>query len=470
MTRRLLLIAALFLLVRAATVVAYRDTLYYYGMVAGQYAMAEAAWSGHWLAHDQTLSGAALREARRQGRPIPLEEWQGLPRSGRYTTFPAVDLPGYAYLIAFTSRLFAESLTARYALAAQVLVELLSVLLFVHCVSLVLGARVAFLTGLVYIFGFPFIWPIASQPMRDVFVMGSYTTFIAATFVFLRKRGGAAWIQATLLLAAGSLLLWVRPHGYYLVAVLLPLVALASGRSLKQRAGFAALLVLVPWLLFGYPLRRFNMRHYGVPQTGGVGLALWQQLGVVPNNPYGFKKSDDALVPFVRERYGRDLEYASPEMNRLLTEYSLQVIREHPGYYLKALAFTALEIAWTPLDLVPPFRLVEFSSSGLTLAEFARTHPVSFVYKVFNRVALLSFFHGALILGVFMLRRRWAQRLELAVLLAPFAYTAAVQLGIVFTSRYMTAGAWVLVLPVAWGLNELLESRAQEQRGDGGST
>ena len=43
--------------------------------------------------------------------------------------------------------------------------------------------------------------------MRDVFVMGSYTTFIAATFVFLRKRGGAAWIQATLLLSAGSLLL-----------------------------------------------------------------------------------------------------------------------------------------------------------------------------------------------------------------------------------------------------------------------
>ena len=93
----------------------------------------------------------------------------------------------------------------RYALAVQVLVELASVLLFVHCVSLVLGMRVAFLTGLCYVFGYPFIWPMASQPMRDVFVMGSYSTFIAATFVFLRKRGGAAWILATLLLAAGSL-------------------------------------------------------------------------------------------------------------------------------------------------------------------------------------------------------------------------------------------------------------------------
>ena len=94
MTRRLLLIAALVLLLRAATIVAYRDTLYYYGMVAGQYAMAEAARSGHWFAHDPTLSGAALGEAKRQGRPIPLEEWQGLPRSGRYTTFPAWTYPG----------------------------------------------------------------------------------------------------------------------------------------------------------------------------------------------------------------------------------------------------------------------------------------------------------------------------------------------------------------------------------------
>jgi hypothetical protein len=459
--RALLLIAASFLLVRAATIVAYRDTYYYYGMVSGQYGIAQAAYTGHWFAHDPVLSGAAMREAARQRRHIPIEEWSSFQRSGRYTTYPAVDLPGYGYLIAFTSRWFDDHLTARYALAIQVLVELTSLLLFVTCVSLVLGGRTALITGLAYVFAYPFIWAIASQPMRDVFVLLVYATTMAAVFVFLRARGPASWLICGLLLFAGSALLWVRPHGYYYFFFLIPLVALAGRRSRAERAAFVAMLVLVPYLTFGHPFRRFNLRHYGVPETGSVGLALWQQLGIVAGNPYGFAKSDEAMVPWVKAHYGRDVDYASPEMNRLLGEFALRVIREDPGYYLRALAATTLEIAWTPLDIVPPFPLVEYSSSGLTLAEFARAQPGSFAYKVFNRVALTTFFYGALILALLMARRHWSQRLEIAVLLSPFLYTVATQLGVVFTSRYMAAGAWVLVLPIAWGVEQALAARAR---------
>lgn len=465
--RSLLIVGALFLLVRGATIVAYRDTLYYYGMVAGQYGMAEGAYKGHWFAHDAALSGTVLRAATAERRHIPLEEWQRFEGSGHYTTYPALDLPGYAYIIAFTSRFVDDQLTARWALAIQVLVELSSVLTFVSCVSPAFGARTAFLSGLVYVFGYPFIWPIASQPMRDVFGLFSQAAFVAAVLVFLRARGKAAWLGSAALLGAGSILLWVRPHSYYLALALVPLVALARERSRRARAGLAAMLVLVPWLVFGYPLRLFNLRHHGVPETHSVGLALWQQLGVVGGNRYGFAKSDEALAPWVKAHYGRDVAYGSPEMNRLLGEYALRVIREDPGYYLRCLAETVLEIGKTPLDLVPPFPLVEYSSSGLGLVEFARRHPGSFVYKLFNRALLTAFFYGSLLLALRLALRRPRERLELALLLSPFLYTAATQLGVVFTSRYMTAGAWVLVLPIAAGLEELLARRAEQPPGAG---
>ena len=70
--RRLLLgLAVAFLLVRAATVLAYRDTLYYYGMVSNQFAIAEAAYKGHWFAWDKELAGNVMREAKEQDLPPP---------------------------------------------------------------------------------------------------------------------------------------------------------------------------------------------------------------------------------------------------------------------------------------------------------------------------------------------------------------------------------------------------------------
>ena len=95
MARRLLVVAVAFVVVRTLTIHAYRDTLYYYGLVVHQFAIAEAAYNGHWFAQDQVRSGAALR-ARRTGSGGTSRSRSGprfLPRD-RYTTFPAADLPG----------------------------------------------------------------------------------------------------------------------------------------------------------------------------------------------------------------------------------------------------------------------------------------------------------------------------------------------------------------------------------------
>lgn len=452
MGRKLAAVALLFLLVRALTAYAYRDTLYYYGMIGHQFAIADAAYSGHGFAHDPVLSGAALAEAKRQGRHVPLEEWGSLPRSGRYVTFPAADLPGLGYLIAWTSRLAGGGLTTRYAYAVQVAVELLSVLAFALCAARVLGARVGIASALVYVLAFPFIWPVASLPMRDVFILGTYASWISAVFLFL-YRPAARFVPVILaLLAAGSLLAWVRPHGYYFFLVLLPLVLVARERGRRARAAFAAALVLVPWLLFGLPLRYFNLRHYGVAETDALGRTLFQHMGIAQPNPYGFTLPDEGMLPFIRERYGRDVEYASPEMNRLLGDYARRVMREDPLYYLKTVALACREMLVTPLDFVPPFPLVEYSSSGLTPLEYARRHPFAFAFKALNRAFLALFFYGGVLLALRLARRERQARLRLLVLLSPLVYAALVQAATHFEARYNATAAWVLVLPWGWAL------------------
>ena len=174
MGRTLAALAVLFLLLRVVTVAAYRDTLYCYGLVSHQFSIAEAAYKGHGFTYDAVLTENASKEANRSGRHIPLEEWARLAGSGEYTAYPAADLPGLGYLIAATSRRFGDRLTTRYAMAIQVSVQLASLLLFAGCVASVFGPRVALLAGLVYVLGYPFIWPLASKPMRDVFLVGFY--------------------------------------------------------------------------------------------------------------------------------------------------------------------------------------------------------------------------------------------------------------------------------------------------------
>lgn len=452
MARKLAKVALLFLLVRALTVFAYEDTLYYYGMITHQFAIADAAYSGHGFAHDPVLSGTALAEAKRQGRHIPLEEWSRLPRSGSYVTFPAADLPGLGYLIAWTSRLAGGALTTRYALAVQVSVELLSVLAFTLCAARALGERVALASAVVYVLAFPFIWPVASLPMRDIFIMGTYASWISGTVLFQRRPQPRFVPVIGGLLAFGSVLLWVRPHGYYFFFVLLPLVFWSSERSRRARATFALALVLVPWFVFGLPLRQFNLRHYGVAETDALGRTLFQHMGIAQPNPYGFTLPDDGMLPFIRSRYGREVEYASPEMNRLLGDYARRVMREDPLYYLKTVALACREMLKTPLDFVPPFALPEYGSSGLGALEYARQHPFAFMFKAFNRAFLALFFYGGVFLAVRLARRQPTTRLPLALLMSPLAYAALVQAATHFEARYMATAAWVLVLPWGWAL------------------
>jgi hypothetical protein len=288
--------------------------------------------------------------------------------------------------------------------------------------------------------------------MRDVFIMGTYAAWIAAVFLFLHRPQPRFAAPTVVLMVLGSLLLWVRPHGYYFCVLLLPLVLWSRERSLRARAAFGLALLLVPWLSFGRPLRAFNLRHYGVAETDALGRTLWQHMGIAQPNPYGFTLPDEGMLPFIRERFGKEVEYASPEMNRLLGDYARRVMREDPLYYLKTVALACGEMLKTPVDFVPPLPLVEYGSSGLSLVGYARAHPLAFAFKAFNRVFLAVFFYGGLFLAVRMGHALPGARLRLAVLLSPLAYAVLVQAATHFESRYMATAAWVLVLPWGWAL------------------
>ena len=78
MARKLLLVTVAFAIVRVATLVAYRDKYYFYGMIASQFAIAEAAYTGHAFAQDAALASAAMDLAKREQRYVSMEEWKGL--------------------------------------------------------------------------------------------------------------------------------------------------------------------------------------------------------------------------------------------------------------------------------------------------------------------------------------------------------------------------------------------------------
>ena len=56
---------------------------------------------------------------------------------------------------------------------------------------------------------------------------------------------------------------------------------------------------------------------------------------------------------------------------------------------------------------------------------------------------------------MFLLREKTA-RLEAARLMSPLIYTLATELPLHFEPRYLTTGAWVLVLPFAYYLDKAI--------------
>jgi hypothetical protein len=450
--RGVVLLAALFFSSRAG-VVSYYDSIcffYYYGMVSNQYAIAEAAFNGHFNSEDFGLKKTVRTEAFERERPIPIEEWKDYPKTGKYTTFPAQDLPGYGYLIAYTSKLAGGELTTRYAYAVQLAAEFAAMLALAACAGAMLGGRAALCFGLFYIFLFPFIWPLAFQPMRDIFNFAVSSFSVAAFFAYSRGKGTGSLIAAAALLVLSSLLLWVAPRCYYCIFLLAPASFFAANKTLASKTVFAVLCVAVPVSVFGIPYRNFNIAHYGTPDTATIGRGLWEGMGIAGENKYGFKLDDSAMIPFLRERGYENVSYGSPEMNRLLGEYAIDVIKKDPGFYLKTILVRARQMARNPLPMFYQQKTPR-NESGLSRSEYIRKNPIDAAMGIAQNAWALAVFHLGLILSAAMVFSRRGRRAEAVVFLLPVFYLLATTLPLHFEARYMAAGAPALIAPLLWG-------------------
>ncbi|MCC6159141.1 MAG: hypothetical protein IT350_13920 [Deltaproteobacteria bacterium] len=459
MAKKLALLALLFLLVRAGTIALYSHhrTYYYYGQVAGQFAIAEAKWDDRDFSFDRTRERAAEDLAARERRFVPVSEWGTLPK-GEYETFPAVDLPGYGYLIAWTSRLLGGELTSRWAFAAQLLAECAGVLLFVWSLARLISPRVGLLAGLGYGLAYPMIWPQASQPMRDVFFIPILALVVFALTIF-KSASRHEKIFVPVAIAIASLLLWVRPSAYFVFFFVVPLAVLTPGRSLRARAVLAACLVGVPIALYTIPVRAFNERHYGTSDLHFLGRGLWEGMGIIPDNPYGFALDDRVLVEWVRSR-GVDAPYGSVEMNRVLSEYVFEVLRKDPAYYLKTLAARAVVFAKTPLDFVPPRPVPMRDKQAISVFAYAWADPVGYFYNLLSIYAFAFLWIGAPATVFWLLRER-SRWWEILVLNVPLIYTFCAFFPLNHEPRYMAAAAWCVLAAFARGADAL----AQRWRG-----
>jgi len=297
--------------------------------------------------------------------------------------------------------------------------------------------------------------------MRDIFVVSVYAFYIGAFFIFSRRSDALSYLLVFLLVALASLILWVRPSAYYFFFVIVPFIFFLKEKSVQSRVIFALATILVPLIVYGHAFADFNLRYYGMADTDLLGRTLWEGMGIVKDNPYGFALDDGALVPWCKSR-GYNVKMSSPEMNKVLGDYSRKIIRQHPGFYVKTVLVRGMTIIKRPLEIFQPkmLGLTSYTESGLSLKDFIKRYPIDFAIKIFfDAVAGFIFFNVGLILAIIMIYRLKDSWVPLIVLLMPLPYTLMTQIPLHFEPRYLSTGAWVLVLPFAWYVNRFLEKR-----------
>lgn len=444
--KQYIILISFFIILRIATIISYSDTNWYYGMAASQFAIAEAAYNGHSFSQDLQLNLDVQAKAWEEKVFIPIEQWKNIKKSGVYTTFPAKDLPGYGYLIAYTSMWFGHELTSVYAFSIQILLELLSLMLFLYCISLLFGGQIAFLSGLIYLFAYPFIWPVASLPMRDIFVMGTYSFVIGASIIFFRYQNRLSIYITIALLLLAALILWVRPSGYYYFFFVLPLILLFKQISIKKRLAFCLLTAIIALSVFGLPYKAFDLKYYCVKNTDILGRGLWEGMGIIPNNPYGFVLNDEALIPWVEKQGYKGVEYSSPKMNMILGKYAREIIKQDPVYYLSTISKRCAYIRETPLISVYATSNCQKSNLSQSIVVLLNTCLDSIYGPEYGKY----FFFWGIVFTILLFYYLRNKRIEFLLLLTPLIYSLMYQIPTHFEYRYLAPAAWVLILPFAF--------------------
>jgi hypothetical protein len=167
---------------------------------------------------------------------------------------------------------------------------------------------------------------------------------LAAIYLLIRAgfRGrGSLWLYAL----AGSMIglsAWIRPNPMLLGLALAVLLAVIAG--LSKKVILSGIVIASASFLTIAPITIRNYLMYGefVPIRIGIGIVLWQGLGDASGGRFGATTDDEVIrhevALYDNDSYGQS--WASPDgikRDRDRVQRSLEVIREHPVWYLGAM-------------------------------------------------------------------------------------------------------------------------------------
>ncbi|MEW6202381.1 MAG: glycosyltransferase family 39 protein [bacterium] len=423
----IILILLLALAVRLVYLKAFHNEYFFVGLVCVEAELAKSLIEGRGHVIYPTSYCNSLNEKKKL---IDIEDFHGKIIGKPQPIIQ--DMPGYAYLLAFTWKIFGEKRYI-YIQIIQVLLDVFCCYLLFRLATLLYGVRVGMLSAFLYATYFPQA-RLAVAALRDIW---STLVLIPLMFLIVReiKKYGIR-ISLPTYLAAGVLL----GVDYYIrgSSILLP-VFLSAGillvtKSLKKSICAFAVMTLVmivfmsPWIYRNY--RVFNHLILTRPV---MGQGLWEGLGLV-KNPFG-AVLDDGITWKQAVGEGYRGGYGTYEYNKFLMKKAITAIKEHPDIYFKAIALRTL---YGTVLLCPNNYLYKFGQK-YTYTEYKKKHNKSrmefikekphfflirlfvfilyMIYKVFER---LLFF--LMLAGFFLSLRHW--RINLLVLSVPIYYLA----------------------------------------------
>ncbi|MEW6200536.1 MAG: glycosyltransferase family 39 protein [bacterium] len=411
------------LTIRLIYLKSFHDDYFAIGLVCGEAELAKSLLEGKGLV---IYPSEYCAQINKEQRLIDLEDFKGKVSGKPAPAF--FDMPGYAYLLAFTWKIFGEKRFI-YIQIIQVLMDVFCCYLLFKLAALLYGTGVGLLTAFIYATYLPLIrYTVAA--LRDIWV-----TFILIPLLYLvirevvKNRGK---ISYSTYITVGILLgleYYMRGSGMLLPVFLSAGIFLATGNLKNSLKSFAVMTLIIVIFMLPWVYRNYRLFGIFMPTRPVIGQGLWEGLGMV-ENPFGAVLNDGtAYERAVAEGFKGN--YGTPEYNNFLMKKALGAIKEYPLIYLKAVAFrlangTVLMSggSWF-FDLsvgLKKYSYITYKEKyGMTKLEFLRRHPLLCLwYAVFYYHAGIIF--CMMVFGFFIVIKRW--RMNLLLLSVPLSYLA----------------------------------------------
>ena len=326
----LLAILILALAVRLVLLSHWHHEYYFAGITIGYGDIARSLGEGQGIT---TNAGCGNRIATEQVEKERLIDWEYWPcdETPVYRPFVQV-MPGYAFLLAATWRVFGKELYI-YAQIVQVILDSLLTLLIFYVAARWFSRNAGLLAAFLYAIYLPQAF-LSSVAMRDVWVGFVVVGILALAVRFPANRSLFARYSSIGVLAGA---------GAYMSSgvALLPLaIGLADSFSVGLRRaalGATVSMLCVTYLLMPWIIRNYEVYDRFIPLRGGAKFqTIWEGWGEFEDNPFGAILSDGITYKqAIQEGFQGD--YAHPDYDDFMREKVVRAIKSDPVWVATAM-------------------------------------------------------------------------------------------------------------------------------------